>query len=400
MPRPTSARTLTVYTSTALILAALACGGNTDDVKAEFRAARDAAMAPVGPAPKGWAPDAVLQLSPDLVDRLVASGIEQLEPSDWDIDAPGVKLTPKLSLTDVTLSASKTCDDCFAAKVEVTGPIRYDAGILGKGRIPTTITATLDVGLDVGKKSDGFPVMATIEEVRRVQIDLEGIPKVLTDKIEPKLTDLVHDEVKRSVDPFQLARPGSDALPLRALRVKPQGAGVLLEMLTEAGTDASVVPGRALGDWTLDVAEPSLVRIVARQAFAAGPQDLGLFGELKHLDVPRSGKLHLDVRVWRTEGNGWWRDLSVQADATMKGRSLELEATKAEVVASSPGAAFADPVAWLAESLVLSEIEEAAAFAVPAVERADVGQGKVVVKLEGLAPGSESLRSYGSVTLR
>lgn len=369
-------------------------------MKAEFRQARDAALASPGPAPKGWAPDAVLQLSPDLVDRLIASGIEQLEPSDWDVDVPGVKLTPKLALTDVELSASTTCEDCFAAKVEVTGPIRYDAGILGKGRIPTTIQATLDVGLEVGKKSDGFPVIATIEKVRRVKIDLQGIPKALTDTIEPKLTDLVHDEVKRSVDPFQLARPGSGALPLRAMRVKPLGSGMLLEMLTEAGTDASVVPGRQLGDWTLDVAEPALVRLVARQAFEAGPQDHGLIGELKGLDVPKAGELDLDVRVWRTEGNGWWRDLSVQANAVVKGRSLELEATKAQVVASSPGAAFADPVAWLAESVVLSEIEEAAAFAVPTVEKADVGKQKVTVKLEGLAPGSDSLRSYGRVTLR
>jgi hypothetical protein len=170
-------------------------------------------------------------------------------------------------------------------------------------------------------------------------------------------------------------------------------------MLTEAGTTASVVPGRQLGDWTLDIAEPALVRIIAREAFAAGPQDLGLIGELRGLSVADGGSLDLDVRIWRTEGNGWWRDLTVDVATTVRPKKLELKATRAEVVRSSPGAAFADPIAWLAESLVLSELEEAAAFAVPTVEDAKLGKAKATVRLEGLAPGRDSLRTYGSVSI-
>ncbi len=381
------------------VLASLACsGGPSEELLAEFHAARDAALAPVGPAPKNWAPDAVLQLSPELIAELVEVGIGELEPSEWTLDAPGVTLTPKLELKEVDLTASKRCPSCFAADLVVKGPIRYDAGILGKGKVPTTVTATLDLELDVGSRSDGFPVRAKVSEVRKVRVEMDGLPSAVSDALEPRLTDLVHDQAS-GLDPFEIVRPGSGSLPLRALRVRPDGAAVVVEMLTEAGTDATVVPGRRLGDWTLDVAEPALVRIIAREAFSAGPQDLGLIGELRGLEVAKGGDLALDVRVWRTEGSGWWRDLDVRADAVVKPRQLELKVTSAEVEASSPGAAFADPVTWLAESLVLDEVEDAAAFALPTVEQAKFGKQKATVRLEGLAPGRDSLRTYGSVTL-
>jgi hypothetical protein len=400
MPHSRLVTPSTAAALSALVLATLACGGGpSPDLLADYRAARDDALAPVGPAPKGWTPDAVLQLSPDLVERLVQAGVEQLEPAGWTIDAPGVTLTPKLALDTVELDASDRCPTCFAADLVVTGRIKYDAGILGKGRIPTTVTAALDLKLDVGSKSKGFPVTASVDGVRKVRVELEGLPKALSDAIEPRLTDVVHEQVTKGVDPFEIARPGGDALPLRALRIQPQGRGVLLEMLTEAGTTASVVPGRQLGDWTLDIAEPALVRIIAREAFAAGPQDLGLIGELRGLSVADGGSLDLDVRIWRTEGNGWWRDLTVDVATTVRPKKLELKATRAEVVRSSPGAAFADPIAWLAESLVLSELEEAAAFAVPTVEDAKLGKAKATVRLEGLAPGRDSLRTYGSVSI-
>lgn len=375
-------------------------------IASAFEEARARATAPPGQPGDDWQADAVLTLSPALVDRLVRQGLQQRGTLKATLKlGGGITLSPELKITSVDLADAASCETCARTEIHLEGPVRYTAGVLGSGSVPLAVDAVVIVEITAPKDESGWALAARPRSVRKVEMDLGGLPKAITQLADAQVRTWAESALV-DAQPTVITTVGSDKLPLNGLRLTSVGSGIQVDLLTQATAPgripkARLNPAALDDDWQLELAAASLISLARRQAFLAGPQTrLSLVPEPTALALDEE-EFVLDVRLWRMSPPGWWRDVRVSGALSIEEQIAHMAATSTEVVGASEGAAWADPLAALTEAALIATVADTLEHSVPASRSATVGGSTIeigVTSAVGTRKGAV-LRLRGSLGL-
>lgn len=375
-----------------LLIAALCTPGCAPSVIPEFNAARDAALADPGPAPQDWEPDAVVTLSERLVDEALEDLLDVHGKMESAIDVGPLKATPKLKVTGVELSRAR-CADCLGIKAELGGHLKVSTPL---GAVKAPVSAMLDFdavfGLDAAE--DTWTLTIAPKKVRQVDVDVAGAD---FSPLTQPLTSWVSDALAQA-GPLPVADLGSSALPIRGMKVSPAGRDLRLQLLTATPDPVAVrEPDGPPGEgWRLDLATDTLLDLARKATFQAEPLPHSIVPEPTSLIVT-DDTFVLGLRLWHVKGRGWWRDYDVHGHLKVQGNDIELTPQNVDDVARSRGAAWADPLAALAQGAILKALERALETSVPAVHRDKGEKVRLVVTIEAIEGREAVVVAHGGL---
>ena len=377
-------------TALALVVAGCTCRPDPAIVEA-FREAEALARATPAPVRDGWAPDLVLHLGRDTVASLVET---ELAAVDRDVrgEIPvglGVTVNTRLTLDALTLAPSTTCTGCWSALAELAGTVGYESGVLGRGAVPVAVSAVVDLSLETHTTPASYVIRAVPERVTDVDLRVKGLPRSLVDRAETEVRARV-SRALAELPPIVVTEIARTGLPVRAVRVAPEGAGLRVELLSEAPAPGRVPvhdPGLRVG-WQLDASVASLLSIARREAFSAPRQKYDLVPVPESLAVEGS-RFRLGLRLWRLSAPGWWRDYAADGTVEVVFGEIALSAERVVEGGRSPGAGRADPLALLGEGVILDTITDVLQRTVPASGATTVQGRDVSVTVERIG-GAES----------
>lgn len=376
--------------------------GCAPSVIGDYERARDAALVDPGPPPAGWQPDAVLAISGAEAEELAGAVIEARSGEPWERRVLGVTttLTPALTLDELKARPSKACEDCVAIDARLSGKVRYEVLGLG-GAIPVRVDAAFDLRFAVDKDADSFVLTATPGKIRRLEVALGDRPARLSEGLTTAIEDGIREQVL-GAGATEVGRFGDATTPLRAARVRAHGDDLHVDLLTTApsprpvsGADVDVATG--IRAW---VDQGSLAALARAASFRAGPRAHDVVVEPTALAVDGDA-FDLGLRLWKTSGRGWWRDYRVTGTIAVAGRSKALKLSPTAVVEGekSKGAGLADPLAALAEGLIVSTIEDVVQTTLPVGQRERVGKLGATLTVTGVRGASGALIVDGDLAL-
>jgi hypothetical protein len=336
-------------------------------------ARREAAAVPTEPAPPDFAPDLVLHLSPRAVEKLVGAGLREAPTVTDKRELMGVTVETRLEVDGVSLKRSPRLEG-FAAVTKLRGELTFDGGRLGRGEVPIEVEALLDVAVDSVTTEDAFRITADPRALVELGLQVPGVPAALMELLREPLRRRVEAELV-GIDAYPVAQWRREGLPVRGFRVDPEGAGLRVAMLSTAVHPGAVPPdgGRALEGFRLDAATDSVLWLARTEAFARGPQrwEPGQALSYEVHAVPESlaiqdDTFRLGLRLWRLGAPSWWRDYSATGQVTVQDGQIELTVQGVAAGATSPRAGLVDPLAALAETVLLHAITEPLQHSLPA----------------------------------
>jgi len=376
-----------VYRPVTILALALLCACSTS-VTPDYEAARDNALAKPTVLAADWRPDAVVHLSPALVDELVTVVVQQegsfKKPFEVPLPVGKARVQPNLHLDSLDLQSTRRCESCLAVYVSMSGVIKWTTPI-GGGKSDVEVHADVDVLLQALDQGDKWIVTALPKQVRSLDLKLgrgkQSLPKVL----EGKLAKQIEDRILADAAPRKIAEFGANS-PLLGVRLVPAGGGIGIAMHTDSPTPTPLpsATARISEGWRLDLSEGSLTGIAARKGFETGAASHEVVIEPTSIDF-EDGRFDMGLRLWRTAGRGWWRDYMVHGTVELKKKRIALKEESVDEMGKSPGADLADPLAALGQGLILRAIEDSVAASIPRSDSATHRGLVTTVELNGLS---------------
>lgn len=358
----------------------------------QYEASMERALAAPDPTPSQWVPDAVLHLSDDLINAVVQSAIEDYGTFSSTLDLTLATFSPDMELSSMRILAGNNCDDCVGIQMELEGVLAYTS-ILGNGQTDLSATGSLDAGFDISQNDAGdWTVSVQPRRFRFLDVTI-GSLTIGVAGVSERVKDWIDRNLVTRVPPQEVMVIDKDDLPLADVKIVPDQGTIQFHMLTMANQRGQVpVAGpRPETGWRMDLSTESLVALARAEAFKAGPMSMGIVSEPTMLRVD-GDTFEMGLRLWRTEGRGWWRDYRVSGEVAVEQDEVRLDATDVTQTDKSPGAGLVDPLSALARGLILKYIEKAFETSIPAAQ----GEGTVVV-IESIAAVDGAVRASGSL---
>lgn len=370
---------------------------------AEWESLRDAALTAHAPAVDGerWDADLALRVSPAALEDLARLGVEaelarRGEETLTQQLPLGVTLTAKtqLSVRELTLSLTDRCAGCLHVEGTLGGTVEWSLGGGIGDTTPIEVRSGADLRLNTVREEHGWTLTTEVTAVEDLDVKLARLGTLDAGRLFAKELD---DFVERG-QVFPVATLGGEELPLTELRFDKNRRG-----LTLLGRSAVAGPAIRAGKRELDdgfevrLSTETLLAHLRREAFAAGPGDMELAGEPRGLSVDGE-QFTLDLRLWKLVRQGWWRDVRVTGRVVLQDGEIRLEPVSAEEVASSTGAEAADPLMFLARSLLLDGVRKQLRQALPNRHEAQVGEHTYAVEVTRVVGQQGALVVRGQVT--
>lgn len=363
-----------------------------------YNAARDAALANPGPPPVGWTPDAVLQLSAPVVEDVLKTATRDQGALTTTLELGPARLVPEIRLKSLSVVRSRPCEGgCIGLDAVFDGTISWTAGPL-KGEAPVTAHGAVDAVFEVVDERGVFVVTAAPRRLRDLEVEVADLEATIKG-LKRSVRTLIETEALARVPPQPIARFPREDLPVRAARVLSEGQALRIDLLTDVPAPAAATAGPAPAEgFSVALAEATLLGLARAEAFRHGPVAYGVVPEPTALSFTENG-FTLGLRLWRIEGVGWWRDYTITGTAEIARGKLVLAPKDVIEGEKSKGAALADPLAALAEGLILKAIEDAVNTSLPLAREQKVGDLPVTVALQRLDPTAGTVRGTGTVRL-
>ncbi|MBX2797161.1 MAG: hypothetical protein KTR31_05820 [Myxococcales bacterium] len=369
--------------------------GGCASVIPQYEAAMERALADPGPTPTEWVPDAVLHLSSATVNDVVQSSIEDYGTFSSTFDFTVAQLSPDMTLTKMEISAGNRCDDCLGIAIELAGDLKFSSPVIGTGSTELGATGSLDARFDIEQNAEGdFTVTVQPHRFRFLDVSLGSVSAGVAGLGET-IQDWIDRNLVAQVPPQEIMVIAQEDLPLADVKIVPDGDTIQFHMLTmasERGRVDTQGPKPETG-WRMDISTDSLIALARAEAFQAEKMARGIVAEPTLLSMDGE-TFQMGLRLWRTEGRGWWRDYLVNGAIAVEQDEIRLTATDVEQTGRSPGAAAADPLSALARGLILRYIEKAFETSMPAAQ----GEGTVVL-IESIKAMEGSIRAGGSLSV-
>lgn len=350
----------------------LALAGCSKDIQEQYDKAKVYAMEVADGVPRGWDADAYLLLSEELVSALLTTGLQTALDTVEPVDVGGkATLTPNATIRSLTLLEKASCDECVGFRAKLDGKLSVVAGKV-KEEVPFEVTIGASMAF-TSRDENGLRVMdVKVRSLDRFELE---VGKGVALDLDAALRGWGEALVAR-MPPYNLGAIGGEELGILDVRLLPEGQGLRVEMLTDAAHGVAVKTEVSLpkNGFILAISEGTLVDIARREAFGLGELALDIYAEPTSLDV-EGNRFAMGLRLWRLAGSGWWRDYVVQGKIDVSGKLLRLTPDAAEEIDASDGAALADPLATLGESLILDALIDSAGQSLP---------GHSATKVDGL----------------
>jgi hypothetical protein len=368
------------------------CAGNIHEL---YERSRAEAMADPGPLPASWAADLVLELKWDVVDALLADTVnDRLSKGDHDIDIAlplgnAARIHPDWRIAEMTVGPSQSCASCARLRARFVGTIHWSVGPL-EGEIPANLGLGAKVEIVTETTEKGVRVAA---DVRGVEAKLDGSPVVQRFHLDldSPIAEWLKQRFAKELPRVDLAEIGEDDAGVRAIRVLPQDESLRIEGLTTSPIRSEPPSvGPIEGDWGAAMSETVLLGLARRAAFQQEAMTYDIHAEPRAIRL-NGNRFVMDLRLWRLEGRGWWRDYEVQGELGVAHGKLELHPDNVAKTDASAGAGLADPLAALGQGYILTAIENGATMAKPAQTRQSLGSHQWTVSLEQVSGGNGAL---------
>lgn len=359
----------------------------------QYEAAMERALAAPPPTPTEWIPDAVLHLSDEAVNTIIQTAIEDYGTFSSTVDLKIATVTPDLGLVSMEISAGNNCDECLGIAMELDGALSWET-MLGSGSTTLAATGSLDAKFDLSRdEQDNWIVSVQPQRFRWLDVTLGQVTAGVSG-IGERVQDWIDRNLVAAVPPQQIMVIASEDLPLADLKIVPNDNSIQFQLLTQSAERGHVVVdgSRPESGWRMDLSPESLIALARAEAFKADPMTRGIVAEPTLLSMDGDA-FQMGLRLWRTEGRGWWRDYLINGAIAVAEDEIRLTATSVEQVDKSAGAAAADPLAALAKGLILKYIEDAFETSIPAIQ----GEGTQVVIASISANEDGSIRVSGSI---
>ncbi|MFT7521895.1 MAG: hypothetical protein ACI9MC_004047 [Kiritimatiellia bacterium] len=384
-----------------LIWVAVASAACVKSVVPEYELRRDDALA-TADVPARWTPDAVLMLSPNIIDNIVHDGIEERGTFKRKIELAGSRhhVSPSLSITELDVLPGGSCPSCFTLHAALQGSLTWRIGG-SAGEMPLSGDIVFEVSFQARRDTDGWLVEARPRSVQKARISLDNKTyRTVRVMAQSALDDWAAKHAFDAFEPIVLKRFDDDGLPVLAVRPVRTDNGLRLDLLTAATVhelvDEPII--RPDEDWALQVSQRALLAEVRRAAFAHGPVSHGVHLEPLAIDI-KEGTFTLDLRLWRLKGRGWWRDVRIHGSHLHTSKGVELRALDVDEVGQSKGAALVDPLAALAEGQILKAIEHSMQTVLPDDRVTAVGDRSIQTKITRFSGRSRTLRVGGTLSV-
>ena len=355
----------------------MGCAGNIHQL---YEQEKHAVLKPAAlPRAETWDGDIHIRISPDALSEVSQAAMDAgllAWKKKLTLDTPIgtiASIRPRAQVTRLKVTPGGNCPDCLSLSGALEGTATWKAGPLS-GSVPFTAVLAGDLVVSIERDGADWAVMGALAELSRLKISSASIGSV-------DVSRQLSTWGKAAVDAaptFRISTLGGDELPLRALRLSVDEAGIGLEALADINGGTSIPTSAAPleSDWQLRTSTQTALAIMRRAAFEAGMLEHDVALDPRALTAEAS-LFTLDLRIWRLSGTGWWRDYSVDGRMRVRGRKIELEGEKAHEVSKSRGAGLADPIALLAEGRILEAIVDSLKQVVPGSRSAAIGDHKL-----------------------
>ncbi len=340
--------------------------GCLSGVLAEYQASKAEVLGAPDPLGTNWKPEVRVRLSPELVEAVVASVLEDGLSTGRTLTVSGplgmsARVEPSIDVEKLTFGAGKSCQKCVNAHASLDGKVAYDlAGY--RGSVPLHGELTADVALVLVREGDEWSASATVEDVQSLEVEVPRAGRI-------ELGGELERWAKRGLGEapaIPLGTFGGGGLPIRAARVAWIGDAAELEGATDVVGAVPVAAGGAVPNgWAVSLDTETLLALARRAAFERGALSHDVAVEPKALRIEDGGGFSLDLRLWRLAGAGWWRDYTVRGTLAIDDGKLVVRSEDVVENGKSRGAGLADPLALLVEGRILQALGDAFDRAIP-----------------------------------
>lgn len=355
----------------------MGCAGNIHQL---YEQEKHAVLKPAAlPRAETWDGDIHIRISPGALSEVSQAALDAgllAWKKKLTLDTPIgpiASIRPRAQVTRLKLAPGGSCPDCLSLSGALEGTATWKAGPVS-GVVPFTAVLAGDLAVSIERDGTDWAVMGALVELSRLKVSAASVGSI-------DVSRQLSTWGKAAVDAapaFRISTLGGDELPLRALRLSVDEAGIGLEALADVNGGASIPTSEAPleSDWQLRTSTQTALAIMRRAAFEAGLLENDVAVDPRALTADAS-QFTLDLRIWRLAGAGWWRDYSVDGRMRVRGRKIELEGENAHRVSSSRGAGLADPIALLVEGRILEAIVDSLKQVVPGSRSAAIGDHKL-----------------------
>lgn len=363
MPSAARSWAKTLGASWILLVGATGCPSS---VLGEYQASKAEVLGAPAALGTNWKPEVRVRLSPDLVEAVVVAVLEQGLSTKRAITVSGplgisARVEPAVDVEKLSFGAAKSCERCVNVRASLDGKVGYD--VAGhRGSVPLHGQLAADVALQLARTADEFSASATIEDVQSLEVEVPRAGKV---ELAGELESWARRAL-REAPAIPLGSFGGAGLPIRAARVAWIGDAAELEGATDvAGAVPVSADGARPAGWAVSLETETLLALARRAAFEQGALSHDVAVDPRALRVEDGGGFALDLRLWRLEGAGWWRDYMVHGTLAIDGGELVVRSDDVVETGKSRGAGFADPLVLLVEGRILEGIGDAFDRAIP-----------------------------------
>lgn len=350
----------------------------------EYEQARAAALAEPPALESDWRPDAAILLSRPALNHLTQALLDQHGGFNTPLSLDGVgRAVPDLEITKASVSPSRTCQACIAVDATLDGRLRTEGLI--RLEAPLNISLGIDVEVESITVGPDHKLQLKVRDVRKVEVSRSGLPTAVVSALRGPLQDQARRSLlNRGRSTTIAAFPAKD-LPLRGIRVGTEGQAVKIELRTQALATADLTLGQVTprSGWLFAITQESLGALARAESMRAGPVSHDIVPEPTAVRI-NGGLFEMDLRLWKTTGRGWWRDYTIKGRLLIEGDSISIEPGEVTEKAASDGAAMSDPLAYLGSSIILSTLKESLEIAMPAMNRAELGDRTMQVSVSSV----------------
>ena len=330
-------------------LVVLLCFGCRDVVTGEFERAKTLALARSGPAPEGWRPDVTVRIATGEIERIARAEIDAaLRGWGGEVPVPlpfglNAAARPELVVSSIEVEPDPSCDACFRVA------LGFEGRLVAKSVLWLAIPVQGGAAGIVEVRSDARIMRLTLRSLGQPHFAVAGVDSSTVVSSE-RLTAWVEAALPSSLLDVPLVRLDDPALPLRDLRVRADGDGVVVEALSDVASPGALPPTLPHGvGVSVAVAPDTLLAVARRHSFNAPLQDGSTVIEPISLQVS-GARFTVGIRLWHPNGwRGWWREYDLSGAISVRDGRVTV-ASDALVDGARSGCARAvDPVAALAE---------------------------------------------------
>ncbi|MSQ01286.1 MAG: hypothetical protein EXR71_05235 [Myxococcales bacterium] len=358
------------------MLLVLGLWGCVPDVRPLYEEEKARAAITATDAPTQWEPDLVIGIGETALGHAVdAAGTEALERSSklLSLSLPlgaAVQLKPKLRVTRAELEPGEGCESCLHFDLDIRGEVKWSLGLLG-GSFPVRVEVGGQLKLVV---ENGTRVVARPFRLGKVVIAGGDFGAL---RVDPSalLQDYVRAAIGEALPPVPLVDLAESGLPIRLVRIRNGIDAVRIEVLTDVpGALPAIAPNPGREGIIVGISETALAGLLRREAFASGLHEMNIAVDPRAVTVD-GDRFGLALRIWRLEGQGWWRDYDVQGTLAIENGKLHLRTDERLVkqVGASPGAGLVDPLAALFQAKILEAIATNLDRTLPAAHKESLG---------------------------